>query len=243
MALVLHDIDFDEDSYKVRLLLGLLGVDYSRVVGDGRADPCSGPGLDAEDSGIPCLVDGDTVVREAEAILAYLARRYDWRDAWLPADDPSLFGQTMTWLAFSARRLRAVGVVDRLFDIAPDDPETLQSAHGAFGRLESHLSARASDAGLWCVGRSPTIADVAAFAALALSAQAGADLSPYPATRNWMTAIRALPGFVAVPAVPSIVDENRLLPQRRLPRSVPHFRAGNVFVLTPAKRRPANSAA
>ena len=233
MSLILHDIDFDEDSYKVRLLLGLLGLEYRSL----REEEAAGAAPGAE-ANLPCLVDGDTVVHEAEAILAYFARRHDWRERWLPADDPRLFGQTMTWLAFAGRKLRAVGLVDPLFGLAPDDPDARDSACRAFRRLDDHLTARQLAGCIWCVGRTATIADVAVFPAAALSERAGFDLAPYQAIGRWMEAFRALPGFVEGPAMP---DQARVAPLPRPPRPALQPR-GNVVAMPAAWARAGGTA-
>lgn len=234
MTLILHDIEYNEDSYKVRLLLGLLGLAHDRAA-------CGAPGgAEAEpDADLPSLRDGDLVLRGAEAILAYLARRYDWRDRWLPADDPGLFGETMTWLSFASRRLRAVGLIDSIFGLPPDDPDEMRAARAAFRVLEGHLTVRGLKGGAWLVGRVPTVADVAAFPALAMSAKAGHDLEPYPALRRWMRSVRQLPGFVEPPE-PGAVDELRRAAPRRLPRPP---RGSNVVLLPAAQHRATDSAA
>lgn len=232
MTLILHDIEFHEDSYKVRLLLGLLGLDWQRGAATRSQD-----GIDPD---LPALADGSLVVRGAEAILAYVARRYDWRDRWLPADEPLLFGDTLTWLSFASRRLRAVGVPDTLFGIAPDDPEELQAARAAFRVLDTHLMARAPEGHAWLVGRTPTVADVAVFPAVVMSAAAGFDLDPHPSLKTWIGDMRGLPGFVEAPLPPAAGEEGRLAPARRMARP---NRGSNVIALPAARQRPANSAA
>jgi glutathione S-transferase len=232
VTLVLHDVEFHENSYKVRLLLGLVGLDWQRGT--------AGRSPDEAEADLPALADGTLVIRGAEAILAYVARRYDWRDRWLPADEPVLFGETLTWLSFASRRLRAVGVVDTLFGMAPDDPEEMQAACVAFRFLDTHLMARGIEGQPWLVGRMPTVADVAVFPAVAMSAAAGFDLDPFPSLGRWMRDMRLLPGFVEAPLPPAAGDDGRLAPPRRLPRTL---RGSNVIALPATRPRPANSAA
>lgn len=234
MTIILHDVELDEDSYKVRLLLGYLGLEHQRL-------PAGGPGAaDAIEADVPCLRDGDLRVRGAEAILGYLARRYDWRDRWLPADEPALFGETLTWLSFASRRLRGVGLADPIFGLVADDPDEVRAARVAFRILDDHLIVRGRAGGSWFVGRDPTVADVAIFPAVAMSAAAGMDLEPCPALRGWLGAMRLLPGFVEPPSMPVATGEGRLGPPRRQPRPL---RTGNVIALPGPQQRPANSAA
>lgn len=234
VTLILQDVELDEDSYKVRLLLGYLGLEHRRV-------PAGAPGTaDSVEADLPCLSDGDLRVRGAEAILGYLARRYDWRDSWLPADEPALFGETLTWLSFASRRLRAVGLVDPIFGIVADDPDEVSAARASFRILDDHLVARGGTGGGWFVGRTPTVADVAIFPAVAMSAASGMELESYPALRNWLGAMRLLPGFVAPPSTPAGAGEVRHGTPRRLPRPI---RGNNVITLPAPHQRPANSAA
>ena len=43
---------------------------------------------------------------------------------------------------------------------------------------------------------SPTIADVALYSYIASAPEGNVDLSPYPAIRQWLERVEALPGFV-----------------------------------------------
>ena len=63
--------------------------------------------------------------------------------------------------------------------------------------MEQHLSERDSPA-----GEHPTIADLACHSYVAVAAEGGISLSPYPAIRRWTARIAALPGF-AMPALPA----------------------------------------
>jgi len=47
---------------------------------------------------------------------------------------------------------------------------------------------------------APTLADVAAFSYIAHAPEGGVSLKPYPRIRAWLDQVRALPGFVAMPA-------------------------------------------
>ena len=47
----------------------------------------------------------------------------------------------------------------------------------------------------------PTIADIACMPYVALSHEGGVSLDPYPAIRAWISRIKALPGFISMPAL------------------------------------------
>ena len=146
---------------------------------------------------MPVLVDGDLVLNGAEAILAYLARRYDPMDHWLPADDPVLFGQVMTWLFFAAEALRpaALARLNAMFEVEADSVAVIGAAKAAFRIMDDHMTAREFDGGAWFVGRTPTLADIALFPSIALSRDAGIEHDAYPALRRWMRRVRGIPGF------------------------------------------------
>lgn len=63
--------------------------------------------------------------------------------------------------------------------------------------MNTHLTNRA-----FLVGEAPTIADVALFSYTAHAPEGGVSLDPYPAIRDWIARIEALPGYVAMRATP-----------------------------------------
>lgn len=91
--LTLHDHELDEPSYKVRLLMSVLGLPHTRVVvnmfpGEEHKSPAY---LKLNPRGtLPVLVDEGFVLADAEAILGYLAKAYDPANAWLPAEPRGL---------------------------------------------------------------------------------------------------------------------------------------------------------
>jgi len=207
VTLVLHDFELDEGSYKVRLLPAFLGLPFERVPVDvfpGREQDTPAFRALSPRGTLPVLVNGGLVLRDAEAILAYLARRYDERDQWLPADDPALFGEVMTWLSFAAGPLRAATLarLHAMLEVPADMAAAIRGARGAFRDMEDHMTARGFDGAEWFVGGTPTIADVALYPALALSRDAGIEHDAYPALRRWLRRFRGLPGFRTMPGIP-----------------------------------------
>ncbi len=55
----------------------------------------------------------------------------------------------------------------------------------------------------WFAADGPTIADIALFPAIALSRDFGIDHDEFPALRRWMRRVRAVPGFITMPGIPS----------------------------------------
>jgi glutathione S-transferase len=203
---LLYGHALSEESYKVRLLLGFLGVSYRTRTIDFY------PGREQEGAAfrelnpvgdLPVLVDGDLVLRDAEAILAYLAVQHDPERRWYPQDAAAL-GAVMAWLGFARTHLSAMsearGVA--MLGLAGDLPALVAAARRAFRILDDHMTHREFAGGLWVAGAGPTIADVAAFPAIALSRDAGIEHDEYPALRRFIRRFRALPGFVTMPGIP-----------------------------------------
>lgn len=202
----LHDYTLSGSCYKVRLLLDFLGLKHERIAVDFYpAREHKGPAFLAINplGQVPVLDDGELRLRDAQAILAYLAKRYDTSGQWLP-DDPALYGQVMMWLSFAGGELMAASAA-RLHDIMgyPFDIDAERAkAHRALTVLDDHLTERHLAGARWIVGDTPTIADVACFPYAALSGDGGVSQDPYPALRNWLRAFRRLKGFHAMPGIP-----------------------------------------
>jgi glutathione S-transferase len=206
MALTLHNYTLSGSCYKVRLLLEFLQIDYHTISVDFF------PGKEHKTpeflalnplGQIPVLEDGALQLRDAQAILCYLARKYDPSAQYLP-DDPAVFGQVMMWLAFAGNELMAASAA-RLHDVlgyALNVESARAEAQSAFAILDDHLAERAILGKTWIVGDAPTIADIACFPYIALSGDGGIGHEPYPYLRNWMRAFRKLPRFHAMSGIP-----------------------------------------
>ncbi len=98
MAAKLYDLELSGNCYKVRLLAALLGVPLDVVpvdfLGGAHKKP---PLVDLNAFGeIPILEDGGLVLRDSQAILIYLARKWGG-ESWLPTDAAGLALVT-SWL-------------------------------------------------------------------------------------------------------------------------------------------------
>lgn len=152
---------------------------------------------------MPILVDGALVLHEAEAILAYLARRYDPARAWLP-EGPAAFGEVVMWLAFAARKLRPASLarLNAMMEVEADAAAVGKATRNAFRSMNDHMTRREFDKAEWFVGDHPTVADIALFPAFALSRDAGIEHDAYPALRRWMRRLRKVHGFTTMPGIP-----------------------------------------
>ncbi len=217
MTLRLYDYVLSGSCYKVRLLASLLGVAYESVLvdfypGNEHRHPDF---LALNPAGtLPVLVDGDLVLTETQAILAYLASTKDPSGQWLPKDSPADLAKIMQWLAFSGRLTDTAGAA-RLHDMLnrPLDIEAARrGALKAFRELEGHLNERRFEGGIFLVEDHPTIADIACFAYTALSPDGGIEHDDFPAIRSWLYAIKSLDRFITMPGI-------HVLHERRNPKT------------------------
>ncbi len=102
----LYGHELSGNCHKVRLFLSLLNLEYEWLKVDLMKGEHKSPEFLSLNSfgQVPVLVDGDTTVVDAQAILVYLARCYGG-DQWLPLDAVSL-SQIVRWLSTTAGEVR-----------------------------------------------------------------------------------------------------------------------------------------
>ena len=195
----LYGFPLSGHSHRVELLLNLLKLPYEFV-------PMPLPGgkhrtpefLAMNGFGeVPVLEDGDAVLADSTAILVYLAARYDDSGRWLPRD-PLAAGQVQRWLSAASGKIAYGPAAARMVTVfgAKLDHEFVKGvAVRLFDVMERELEGRR-----YLVGEQATIADVAAFSYIEHAPEGGVALAPYPNIRAWLANVRALPGFVAMPA-------------------------------------------
>ncbi len=205
-ARVLYNYDLDENCYKVRMALAMLGLDHQTVAVNAfpGKEQMTPPFLAMNPLGsLPILKDGDITLFGAEAILAHLANAHDPARTWLPVESAG-FAQVMQWLVFSAGEL-AVAVAARaqaLLDAPGDEAALRARARRALRVMDDHMTARGFKGSDWFATDKPTLADIALFPAFALSRDYGVDHDEYPALRRWGRRFRRLPGFLTMPGIP-----------------------------------------
>jgi glutathione S-transferase len=205
--LALHNYELDDHCYKVRLLLAALGCRYVKVDVDVHPghEEHSARYLELNRLGaLPIITEGRFVLHGAEAILIYLAGKYDAARAWLP-QDPAELGRVMQWLAFAGGDLQPASLAraHALLEAEADEQHVSHASRRAFRIMDDHMTRREFDDGRWFVGAAPTLADIALFPAIALCRDFGIDHDEYPALRRWMARVRTIPGFVTMPGIPS----------------------------------------
>jgi glutathione S-transferase len=137
---------------------------------------------------VPTLTDGDYRLWEANAIMAYLARKTG--SDFLPTDDARLI-EVMRWLSWDADHfsnhagtLYFEHVIKAKFGIGAPDRAAVEEATARLRPfatvLDDHLAGRA-----WLVGDAPTIADFAVAATLPWAEESRIPLADYPAVARW----------------------------------------------------------
>jgi len=197
--LTLYGTPLSGHAHRAEALLTILGLPFRRVEADAkfRRTPDF---LALNPFGqIPVLVDGEVVIPDSNAILVYLADRYDASGRWNPKD-PVMAAQIQRWLSIAAGDVRFGPALARILTLW-GGPGTLSDTQAVAARLlafmDGHLETRD-----WLVGERATIADLACYAYVARAPEGRVPLDPYPAVRRWLERVEALPGFPPMPHTP-----------------------------------------
>lgn len=198
MTVLLYDNPVSGNCYKVRLILGLLGIEFERrelsvVDHSDRAEVLGGlsPSLN-----VPTVVleDGRPLA-ESNSILWYFAdgTRY-------LRDDPYERAQVLQWMFFEQYKHEPAIAVLRFWTSISEEPRPaadieakLAAGRAALGVMERHLGSRE-----YLVAEHFTIADIALYAYTHVAPEAGFDLEPYPAVRSWLERVAAQPGIIPI---------------------------------------------
>jgi glutathione S-transferase len=187
------------NSHKARLMLSLLGLEHELVPVNLKEDEHkSPPFLKLNPLGqVPVLTDEDVVVRDSQAILVYLARRYGGED-WLPTEAEPM-SKVVQWLSTAANEIRQGPEVARLYHVfnAKIDLDLAEKrSHAILKVIDEHLAQRH-----WLELGRPTIADIACFPYIGLAADGKIFLDAYPNVVAWVERIKQLPGYVGMPGL------------------------------------------
>src|SRR5215208_8152831 len=198
----LHSAPKSGNSYKVRLLIGLMVtrcevVDYDTRGGETHTSEF----LQSvnPDGKVPVLeLQDGTMLPESGAILYYLAEGTPY----LPEQKLER-ARVLRWMFFeqysllpylSRPRLWRVSGVEITAQRRAELEHLFEQGYRALGVMERYLDDRE-----FFVGENTTIADVALYAYPRLCPEGGYDLEGFPAVRAWLERIASLPGYVPPP--------------------------------------------
>ncbi len=194
-AITLYSFPLSGHAHRVTLMLSLLGLPYRCVDVDLRGGEHKQPPFLALNAfgQVPVLEDEGAVIADSNAILVYLAKRYQGQARWLPEDALGA-AAVQRWLSVAAGQLASGPNAARLATLfgVPDPGGAAQArAHALLAVMDAELDRRD-----WLAGEAATIADVACYAYVALAPEGNVSLQDYPRVRAWLARVEALPGFV-----------------------------------------------
>ncbi|WP_421656788.1 glutathione S-transferase family protein [Leptothermofonsia sp. ETS-13] len=196
----LYGHELSGNSYKARLLLSLLELDYEWMKVDLLAGAHKKPEFLALNpfGQVPVLVDEDTAIADAQAILVYLARQYGGEE-WLPiAAEP--LSRVVRWLSITAGEIRQGPESARLYHLFKATninlERAIQRSEFILTQINNHLADRE-----WLECGRSTIADIATFPYIALAPDGEISLDSYPNILAWIERIKQLPSFTGMPGI------------------------------------------
>lgn len=195
MPLKLYRHPLSGHAHRAQLALSLLGIPHELV----EVDLMKGAHKTAEFikmnpfGQVPVIDDEGTIVYDSNAILIYLASKYDTGGRWLP-HDPKGQADVQAWLSVAAGQIAFGPAAARLVTVFgakfnPDD--VIGRAHALLKVMEGQLATRD-----FLVGNTATLADIAAYSYISSAPEGNVDLASYANVLAWLARIEALPGFV-----------------------------------------------
>ena len=197
----LYSMPSSGNSYKVRLLLALLGQHVQTIDVEYGSDTLTQAKAETRlpFGKAPVLeLDDGTLLPESNAILVWLGQgtRFVPQDALEQA-------QMLSWMFWEQNQHEGVIAVraallnypHRKAQATPEQlAELLASGNELLQIMEDHLRMRD-----WLVGGAATLADLCLYAYThTAETRGGFDLAPFPAVRDWLDRVAALPGYVAL---------------------------------------------
>jgi len=195
----LHGTALSGHAHRVELLLRILELPYCTV--DAPAPVRRAPEFRKLNpfAQIPVLEDGDLILCDSNAMLVYLAKKYDKSGTWLP-EEPVAAALVQRWLSIAAGEVKYGPAAARLmthWGLKGDKQIAIETAENLFRFMDVHLADRT-----YLAAEHPTIADLACYAYIAHAPEGGISLDPYPALRAWLERVEALPHFKPMPRTP-----------------------------------------
>jgi glutathione S-transferase len=143
---------------------------------------------------VPVLDDGDTVVVDSNAILVYVAAKFDPAGRW-PPRDPKGQAVVQAWfsvatgqIAFSPGAARLI----TLFGAKRDAEDAIARAHALLKVMDARLGTSA-----FLTGIAANMADAAATSYISAAPEGNVDRGTYANVRAWLARVEAVPGLVA----------------------------------------------
>lgn len=193
----LYGLPVSGHSHRAELMMAFLDVPYEKIDVDLMNGAHKAPDfLNLNLFGqIPVIDDNGDIVSDSNAILVYLAKKYDKEYAWLP-EDPLAAARVQRWLSVAANEVAAgpgAARLVKLFGLPLDYEVATTKAANLFATMEPHLQSHE-----FLAGDTISIADVAGYTYISHAPEGGVSLESYPAIRAWLARIEAQPRFVGM---------------------------------------------
>lgn len=187
------------NSYKVRLLLALLGRVVETVDCEYGSDTLAEVKPRLPYGKLPVLeLDDGTMLAESDAILWYLGEGTEF----IPAD-PVTRAQMLGWMFWEqynhepviAVRAALLSYPERAAQATPERlADLLDRGHSVLQVMEDRLAGRD-----WLVGDAASLADICLYAYTHTAGERGGfDMARFPAVGRWLDRVAALPGYVGL---------------------------------------------
>jgi len=186
-------------SHRVQLLLSILGL-HADII---DVDLAQGAHKNEEFlqknrfGQVPVLEDSEVTLSDSNAILIYLASKYDSARQWLPEDALGA-AEVQRFLSFAAGKVAygpAAARLANVFGASLDHPAAIADSHVFLNNIDALLDGRE-----WLATDKATIADVANYAYIAHAPEGDVSLENYANIRAWLQRVEQLPGFVPMQA-------------------------------------------
>lgn len=192
----LYMTEMSGNSFKIRVLAAMLGVDYENVRIDWENREHKSPAFLALNprGQVPVMEIEGQVFWDSTAHLVYIARKFGGDD-WLPSD-PLQMAEVMQWMSFAQDEVQfglqwARGVT--VYNRRPESFEGyLQDGKMALDVLEWQLS----KTGDWLALGRATLADIACYPYVKRAPEGDLPLDPYPHVEEWLARCEALPNWL-----------------------------------------------
>lgn len=193
----LYHFPLSGHAHRVQLFLSLLGLPVEiQPVNLLKGEHKSPEFLAMNPFGqVPVIQDGDVTLADSNAILSYLALRYDDAAQWLPRD-PVKAALVQRWLSVAAGPL-AFGPGNARIAVLfkrPRDERAFELSANLLKVMDGVLAQQR----FLVPGDAPTLADIALYTYTAHAPEGGVSLQAYAQVRRWLAEIEALPGFVGM---------------------------------------------
>jgi glutathione S-transferase len=182
-------------AHRVQLALSLMGLPHELIDVDLMKAAHKTPEfLKLNPFGqVPVLDDNGTVVFDSNAILVYLAAKYETAGRWMPRD-PKGQAAVQAWLSVAAGLIAFGPAAARLitvFGARYNAEDVIGRAHALLKVMNAHLASSN-----FLVGNDATLADIAGYSYISAAPEGNVNLGAYPNVLAWLGRIEALPGFV-----------------------------------------------